>query len=199
MIRINLLPFRAARKKENVRRQVSVFVLSMFLVLAGLYWYHLSLGTQLDEIQARVEATRGELKKLEAQLKEIKKIRKILDTIQRKTAVIEDLELSREAAVRLMEAITRLVIEDRLYLTRLRMSGNRVELGGIAADNQTIADFMTRLEESGLFDKVTLESTTAEKAKGDLTLQRFSIICAKKSLVRSESSAQQEAKKAGKK
>jgi len=29
MIRINLLPFRAARKKENIRRQISVFVLSV--------------------------------------------------------------------------------------------------------------------------------------------------------------------------
>ena len=33
MIRINLLPFRAARKKENVRRQVSVFLLSLVLVV----------------------------------------------------------------------------------------------------------------------------------------------------------------------
>ena len=28
MIRINLLPFRAARKKENIRRQLTIFALS---------------------------------------------------------------------------------------------------------------------------------------------------------------------------
>ena len=37
MIRINLLPFRAARKKENVRRQISLFLLSLafLLVVSG--------------------------------------------------------------------------------------------------------------------------------------------------------------------
>ena len=32
MIRINLLPFRAARRRENVRRQTSIFFLSVVLV-----------------------------------------------------------------------------------------------------------------------------------------------------------------------
>jgi type IV pilus assembly protein PilN len=196
MIRINLLPFRAARKKENVRRQVSVFILTMFLVLAALSWFHISLGARVEDAQRRVEETRGELKKLEAQLKEIERIRKVLDTIQRKTAVIEDLELNREAAVRLMAAMTQVVIRDRLYLTRLRMSGTQVELDGIAADNQTIADFMTRLEESGLFNKVDLNATAAEKTKSGLTLQKFSIIGAKKPLVRPAAAAST-AKKAG--
>ena len=177
MIRINLLPFRAARKKENVRRQVSVFILTMFLVLVGLSWYHISLDTRVNDIQRRVEDTKSEIKKLEAQLKEIQNIRKILDTIQRKTAVIGNLEL---------------------YLNRLRMSGNQVELDGIAADNQTIADFMTRLEESGFFNKVDLKSTAAEKTNSGLALQKFSIACAKKPLVRPES-AQPAAKEAGKK
>jgi type IV pilus assembly protein PilN len=39
MIRINLLPFRAARKKENIRRQLSIYVLSVvcLLLLMGLF------------------------------------------------------------------------------------------------------------------------------------------------------------------
>ena len=38
MIRINLLPFRTARLKENVRRQMSYILLSFLLTLAGLGW-----------------------------------------------------------------------------------------------------------------------------------------------------------------
>ena len=156
----------------------------MFVALGGLGWYHFSLGTQVTELNGRVEDTKNELKKLEAQLKEIENIRKILDTIQRKTAVIEGLELNREAAVRLLDAMTRLVIKDQLYLNRLRLSGLQVELDGIAADNQTIADFMTRLEKSGIFDSVDLKSSAAEKTKSGLSLQKFSIACAKKPLER---------------
>ena len=36
MIRINLLPFRSTRQKENIRRQLSVFLLSIILTLVGL-------------------------------------------------------------------------------------------------------------------------------------------------------------------
>jgi type IV pilus assembly protein PilN len=34
MIRINLLPFRAARKRENIRRQISVYIGIVILTLA---------------------------------------------------------------------------------------------------------------------------------------------------------------------
>ena len=46
MIRINLLPFRAARKKENVRRQVSVFLLSFVLIIIGVFYYNMWLGNR---------------------------------------------------------------------------------------------------------------------------------------------------------
>ena len=45
MIRINLLPFRAARKKENIRRQVSIFLLSLAFLLIILFYYNWSLGS----------------------------------------------------------------------------------------------------------------------------------------------------------
>ena len=39
MIRINLFPFRAARIKENIRRQVTIYLLStVFLILAMSYF-----------------------------------------------------------------------------------------------------------------------------------------------------------------
>jgi type IV pilus assembly protein PilN len=186
MIRINLLPFRAARKKENVRRQVSIFTLTVVLVLAGLGWYHLSLSSQVTAMERRVDDTKTELQRLEKQLKEINRISKVLATIERKTSVIEDLDLNREAGVRLLDAMTQLVIKDQMYLTRLRVTGGQVELGGIAADNQTIADFMVRLEGSGFFSRVILKATSADKARSGKTLQNFNISCEKKPLQRPE-------------
>ena len=179
MIRINLLPFRAARKKENVRRQVSIFTLTVVLVLVGLGWYHLSLNSQVTAMERRVDDTKTELQNLEKQLKEIKRISTVLATIQRKTSVIENLDLNREAGVRLLDAMTQLVIKDQMYLTRLRVTEGQVELAGIAADNQTIADFMLRLESSGFFSRIILKSTAADKTKSGKALQNFNISCEK--------------------
>ena len=63
MIRINLLPFRAARKKENIRRQISVFFLSVFLMLAVLIYYNIHLGGRIKTLKKSVAVTGNELKK----------------------------------------------------------------------------------------------------------------------------------------
>jgi type IV pilus assembly protein PilN len=131
-----------------------------------------------------VADTKTELANLEKKLQEIKRIRTILETIRRKTAVIEDLELSRQASVRLLDAMTQLIVKDQMYLTQFKVAANQVDLTGVAADNQTIADFMTRLELSGLFDKVVLRSTSASPDKSGRALQKFSISGDRKPLQR---------------
>ena len=198
MIRINLLPFRAARKKENVRRQVTIFALSVLLLVVGLVWYHVSLGSQVSTLEKKIADTQTELTDLEKKVKEIKRIKSILATIKRKTAVIEDLELGREAAVRLLDGMTRLVVKDQMYLTQLRITATAIEMQGIAADNQTIADYMIRLENSGLFEKVVLKSTSAKQTKAGLSLQQFGVTCQQKPLKRAETQGKT-SKKAAKK
>jgi type IV pilus assembly protein PilN len=198
MIRINLLPFRSARKKENIRRQISIFVLSGVLLAVSLFGYHLFLGNRVAAKVQEVADARAELAQLEKNLNEIKEIRKMLETIQRKTAVIENLELSRQAAVRMLDAMSRLVVAEQMYLTNFKFGENIVEIAGIAANNQTIAEFMTRLEHSGLFKKVVLKATSANPQKDGRVLQKFSIRADSKSLERANKSEQMPEKAGGK-
>ena len=61
MIRINLLPFRAARKKENIRRQISLFLLlGVFLLLAMGYFYF-DLNRQLGSLAEEKDQKQKEL------------------------------------------------------------------------------------------------------------------------------------------
>ncbi|HDI58791.1 MAG TPA: hypothetical protein ENF48_00290 [Desulfobacteraceae bacterium] len=198
MIRINLLPFRSARKKENIRRQISIFALSVVLLVVSLFGYHLLLANQVAAKAQEVADAKSELAKLEKKLNEIKEIKKMLESIRRKTAVIEDLELSRQASVRMLDAMSQLVVEDQMYLTGLKISEKVVEAAGLAADNQTIANFMTRLEHSGLFNKVVLKSASANPLKDGRVLQKFSISGNRKPLERAEK-PEQVPEKAGKK
>ena len=197
MIRINLLPFRSARKKENIRRQISIFALSGVLLAVSLFGYHLLLANRVEAKAQAVTDAKAELAQLEKKLNEIKEIKKMLESIRRKTAVIEDLELSRQASVRMLDAMAQLVVEDQMYLTHLKVSENLLEVAGIAADNQTIANFMTRLEHSGLFKKVVLKSASANPLKDGRVLQKFSISGDRKPLERADK-PEQTPDKAGK-
>ena len=65
MIRINLLPFRAARKKENVRRQISVFLLSFALIIIAVVYWNIWLGNRITKLKARNQDTIVQIAKYE--------------------------------------------------------------------------------------------------------------------------------------
>ena len=90
MIRINLLPFRAARKKENIRRQVSIFFLCLLLVVIVLGWVHFYLGSKQKNLTTNVADTKKELALYKKKNAEIKEIRKKLEDLEKRQNVIQD-------------------------------------------------------------------------------------------------------------
>ncbi|MBW1867065.1 MAG: PilN domain-containing protein [Deltaproteobacteria bacterium] len=186
MIRINLLPFRAARKKENIRRQVSVFFLSLFLVVIILVWYNINLGKRISDLNSRIKDTQIQIAKYDKINQEIAQIKKALDTLKNKTEVIKMLEKSRKEPVHLLDVMTGMVVEKRMWFTSFESKGQTVNISGIALDNKTVADFMVRLENSKLFSSVNLKTLKQHAITKYTDLKSFQIICSKASLTHSK-------------
>lgn len=178
MILINLLPFRKARKKENIRQQISVYFLSMLLLTLVMSYLAFSLNQRIVDIQNRIKASGQELSGLNLLTQEINEIKKKLDVIKTKITIIKNLEENRKASVTLLDTMTNMVIPERMWLTRLSSSGDSVDLTGIALDNKTVADFMSRLEGCQLFSIVSLKSIKQHIIK-NVTLKNFEISCKK--------------------
>lgn len=160
MIKINLLPFRAARKRENVRHQVSVYLLGMLFLFCLMGYLHVSLGSQLARLNATEESLQKELKTYEAITREIAKIKKDTKDLNVKLSVIENLEKQRVGPVLLLAEIARAVPLDRLWLNSVLETGGRLTLQGTAMDNHTVALFMTQLEKASYINSVDLDRTT---------------------------------------
>ena len=184
MIRINLLPFRAARKKENIRRQISIFLLSLAFLLIILFYYNFSLNSKIGNLDASIKTTKAALGKYEKINKEIAQIKKKLNNLKKKLAVMDTLEANRFVPVKLLDTMTRVIVPKRMWFTRLNTRGKKVQISGVALDNTTVADFMIRLENSGLFDKVDLKTLKRAKRKkgAKANFKTFSIVCIKKPL-----------------
>jgi type IV pilus assembly protein PilN len=168
MIRINLLPFRAARTRENVRRQVSIYILSVIFVFAlmGLLFINLS-STLADLTQTRNEKQK-ELATYTAILKRIAEIERQTKELETKLGVIRDLEASKRGPVKLLAEIADAVPKDKLWLASLEEKGGVLSLKGTAMDNDTVALFMTNLQKAGQIASVDLNSsklTTISKEK----------------------------------
>lgn len=204
MIRINLLPYRAARKKENIRKQIGIFFLSLLVVIAILLFYNMRLQKRIAVLNEKIAENKTMLAKFENQAKEVDRIKKAFNNLENKTKVIKNLETKRNDAVCLLDNMTKLVAEQtlkpesdslpdkdntpvkRLWFTNFEAKGNNIVIKGIAMDNKTVADFMTRLESSKLYKNVNLNTLQQQKIT-KLNLKRFDINCDKVSLNKSES------------
>ena len=179
MIRINLLPFRAARKKENVRRQISIFLLSFVFLLVVVIYYNVNMNQQINRLKVKNEETMAQLTKYNKINKEIASIKKKLTVLNQKVDVINHLDGSRTEAVILLESMTELIVPDRMLFTSFTLKDNNIALKGIAMDERTISDFMKNLE--GSYANVALKSMKRKTIKGkNVNLKDFSFEMAKK-------------------
>jgi type IV pilus assembly protein PilN len=176
MITINLLPVRAARKKENIRQQVSMFFLFIVFVVCVMGYLTISMSRTISALNDNIVVAQTELVKYQAIEKQVSKIKKDLQKLEEKMDIIAQLEANRTGPVRFMDALTSLVLADKMWLTTLTEIRGTMKLEGVATDNKTIADFMSRLEGSPDFMAVDLISSK-QIARQDRKLKAFTITC----------------------
>jgi type IV pilus assembly protein PilN len=176
MIRINLLPFRKARAKENVRQQISVFLLAFALLTLTMSYVAMYGNRKIAGMDEQIKNDRQQLESLNKLTKEISEIKKNLEIIKKKTAVIKDLQLNRNSSAMLLDAMTYMVVPNRMWFTSLSDMGATVDIVGMALDNKTVADFMVRLETSGLFSAVKLR-TLKQQTIRNVTIKNFDVSC----------------------
>ena len=203
MIRINLLPYRESRKKESILRQINIFLAVFFIVFVILLYYSIYLGKKIDDLNTNIKNTKIMLTQAETKAKKVDQIKNELEKLGHKTDVIKSIEMNRRAPVILLENMAKMVAENtsnstsdasagndnkpvkRLWFTSFEASGEKINIKGIAMDNKTIADFMSRLEESKLYKNVNLKTITQQKVD-NLNLKNFEIGCEKSSLKKTE-------------
>ncbi|MFP3999415.1 MAG: PilN domain-containing protein [Desulfobacterales bacterium] len=176
MIRINLLPFRAARTKENIRRQVSVFLLSMILLILILFGGYRYLGNKADALEDRLAGIKKDIKRYEEKAAQVEELRKKLKELNKKIEIVNNLKTNRDKPPLLLAEITQQVVPERMQLKSMSYSGNGLDLEGIAMDNETIAVFMKRLERSDKIKNVSL-SSARQTTEHDVELKSFEIKC----------------------
>jgi type IV pilus assembly protein PilN len=177
MIKINLFPVRAARKKENIRRQVSIFFLCIVLSVCLMAYTTISMSRTISNLNRDIASTQADLEKYEAIAKQVNKMKQDLKRLEEKMDIIVQLEANRTGPVRFMDALTEVVVADKMWLTSLNESGGNMELRGMATDNKIVADFMTRLEKLPIFGTVDLISSMQIRERQDKKFKQFIITC----------------------
>ena len=182
MIKVNLFPFRAARIKEDIRRQVGVYLLSViFLVLLlGPFPFHpysyFSLNKEVKSLRIDRDVKQKELDSFKDTNIKIVALTKTIADVEVKLKTIKRLEKGKTGPVKLLDDIAMSVPEDKLWLTTLKEQKGTLILNGTAMDNETVADFMDRLQNTKSINSVQLVRTRQKKIPGfDLSVKDFSL------------------------
>lgn len=175
MIRINLLPVRAAQKKERVRAQLSILTLSLLAVCVacGAEYYRMSsvLGGKKAEI-AQVET---EINSLRKKIGEVSRYKKLQADLKKKLEILDVLKASRSGPIHLLDELNR-ALPDKVWLTEFSVDANAVSIAGTAISEKAVAAFMEDLTASSYYGNIELGGMT-QAAKGGIKLMKFTLSC----------------------
>nr|WP_319395890.1 PilN domain-containing protein [uncultured Desulfobacter sp.] len=181
MIRINLLPFRLARKKENIRRQVSIFFLSLVFIFLALGWGAFLLNNEIDQTKNETAQVKAESLRYKKKADRVSQIKKNLSILESKLAIVENLKKQRNEKQILLEQLADRIVKTKMWLSSVSAKAQTVFLKGVAFDNPTIADFMRKLEGSQLFGAVDLKRSQTRVFDNNIRLKEFEISCTRRS------------------
>jgi len=176
MIKINLLSDREAIRKETSRQQVSIFLLSICLLLVVLGGIQFTYSQKKNSVEEQIVAVNRVLAELQTKVGEVEKYKQIKSELEAKLLVIEMLKKGKWWTARLLDNLGE-TIQEKMWLSKLTLSGNNLGLEGYAIDHETIARFMRDMEASSYFSNVELRLTEGKDVEG-VGMKYFSLVTA---------------------
>lgn len=165
MSQLNLLPWRELRRKE-INRQVRNIAIGVAILMAGLvYWGHLFMNGLIEEQDQRNTYLEQEIKKVELELKEVNRIKKLKSQLLSRMEVIQTLQSDRTRMVKLFDGLAR-NLPKGMYLSLFEIKGSNITLQGSADSNGTISKFMRLIEGSEYFTTPNLNVINIKDNKG---------------------------------
>lgn len=141
MILINLLPHREEKRK---RRKAAFFLGLALAAAAGLaavgMWY-LVLQQMTENQIHRNEFLSAEIRKLEAQIKDIASLRAEIDALKARQKAVEDLQIDRNLPVHVLNELVKQTPEG-VYFSSIKQEGQVLQLTGIAQTNERVSELL---------------------------------------------------------
>lgn len=144
MILINLLPHREAARKR--RRDLFNVSLGASALLGGIIagsiflWYQAAISSQ----QSNNALLDTEIKKLEAQIKDIATLESEISALRARQQAVEDLQSDRNLPVHLLTELVN-QLPDGVYVNKMTQVDQSVTLNGVAQSNERVSELLRNL------------------------------------------------------
>jgi type IV pilus assembly protein PilN len=158
MAHVNLLPWRAERRKQRERefymQLAAAFVAAVALLLLWSFWMDQRIANQND----RNTYLQTEIKQLDVRIAKIKDLEQVREHLLARKQIIEQLQADRSQMVHLFDELVK-TIPSSARLTAMKQTGQAMTLDGVAQSNASVAEYMRNIEASPWMGHADLTKT----------------------------------------
>jgi len=175
MIKINLLPYRAARKKEIIARQIVIGAAPLMLTCLIIVFFWWSINARNTTAQNDIAVLNAKIKQSALKMKDIENFKTQKEMLAKKLDIIASLEKNKSGPVRMLDALST-CLPGNLWLVNLSQKGTELLLDGRSMDNLSISRYMVNLEDSALFNAIELgeiKTDVRASVSGGVVLKMF--------------------------
>lgn len=165
MIRVNLLPHRAEKRKARQVQLIAFSGISLLLGIVVVGLVHVAIGTRISYQESRNKYLKDQTAILDKQIEEIKKLREQTDALLARKTVVENLQTTRSDVVHLLDQMLR-ILPNGVYLKSLKQNGTKISLVGSAQSNARVSTLMRAIEDSPWLESPSLVEIHAVGGSG---------------------------------
>jgi type IV pilus assembly protein PilN len=144
VILINLLPHREAarkRRRDLFFASLGASAVAGAVIAGGIYlWY----AAQISNQQERNQILSNEIKRLEAQIKDIATLQEEINALRARQQAVEDLQADRNMPVYLLNELVK-QLPDGVYINNMKQTNNTVAIAGVAQSNERVSELLRNL------------------------------------------------------
>jgi type IV pilus assembly protein PilN len=166
MAKINLLPWRDARREERKKQYLTALALVVVFAASLLLLGDRIVNGQIETQRARNNYLTQNIRELDKQVEEIKDLQKRRNQLIDRMRVIQQLQGNRPIIVRVMDQLVR-TVPDGVFYTTVSSRQQQLSIQGVAESNNRVSSLMRRLDASDWLKDPNLDAVRAAPAYGD--------------------------------
>lgn len=158
MARINLLPHRAATRKQRERDFFVQLAITAAAAIGFMVLWNIWMGMRVDNQNDRNAYLQDQIKQVDARLTKIDDLEKVRAQLLARKQIIEQLQANRSQMVHLFDELVK-TVPGSARLTSIKQAGDQMTLSGVAQSNASVAQYMRNIEASSWMGPTDLSKT----------------------------------------
>jgi len=207
MIKINLLPVKAAKRREQGQKQLLVGVIVFTATLVGIVVFHGTQAAHINELREHNQQVSKDIARLKAEIGDYDVIKAQRDELIRQRDAIKRLQANRSGPTHMMRELSDILTPGkgptfnkeqyeetikrdpnagfnpnwdtrRAWLISYVEQSHSVKIKGGAKSDEDVAEFLKRLKVSAFFSEVYWQQTKPEvDTKLNVSYVTFDVTC----------------------